>query len=177
MAEIKSTLDLVMEKTRHLKLNSREKAARQRDEFEKKIGGLLQQFDDRRIRLDQLKARLDQLRAECDVDDRKTLCRRIVARLPLGGDNRHWLELLEALCRVGQDDAAAVLQTFRRQSETLKETLLTRRREELAAEYGIRGSAVVPNLGRSHEWSAARRRIQEQFRSELIKRLTSDRLR
>ena len=42
MAEIKSTLDLVMERTRHLSQSTAEKEAQRRGDFEKRLQGLLQ---------------------------------------------------------------------------------------------------------------------------------------
>jgi hypothetical protein len=46
MGEIKSTLDLVMEKTKDLTLSSEEKKAQKQKEIENRIKGLLQKYQD-----------------------------------------------------------------------------------------------------------------------------------
>ena len=53
MAEIKSTLDLVMEKTKNLSLSSEEKQTQRNKEIEGRIRGLLQKYQDQLITLDQ----------------------------------------------------------------------------------------------------------------------------
>ena len=49
MAEIKSTLDLVMEKTRNLTLSSEEKQAQKQIEIGNRIKGLVQKFQGRTV--------------------------------------------------------------------------------------------------------------------------------
>jgi len=49
MAEIKSTLDLVMEKTRHLTLSDEEKQEQKEKEFNKKLKGPAQKIQDQAI--------------------------------------------------------------------------------------------------------------------------------
>ena len=54
MAEIKSTLDLVMEKTKNLSLSSEERQAQKNQEIESRIRGLLQKFKDRALNSERL---------------------------------------------------------------------------------------------------------------------------
>ncbi|MBW2432576.1 MAG: hypothetical protein JRF36_03165, partial [Deltaproteobacteria bacterium] len=51
MGEIKSTLDLVMEKTRNLNLSDEEKQDQKNKEIESRLNGLLQKFEDQIITL------------------------------------------------------------------------------------------------------------------------------
>ena len=46
MAEIKSTLDLVMEKTKHLSLNDEEKLTQTNSAMEKRVSGVLKKCQD-----------------------------------------------------------------------------------------------------------------------------------
>ena len=50
MGEIKSTLDLVMEKTRHLTLSQKEKEEQKQIEVNKRLKGLLQKYQDNLLR-------------------------------------------------------------------------------------------------------------------------------
>lgn len=54
MGEIKSTLDLVMDKTRHLTLSDEEKQEQKEKEFKKNLKGPAQKFQDIKDRFDKL---------------------------------------------------------------------------------------------------------------------------
>lgn len=54
MTEIKSTLDLVMEKTRHLSFSEQEKKDQHSEEFAKRIKGLIQQYQDQKLKAENL---------------------------------------------------------------------------------------------------------------------------
>ena len=56
MAEIKSTLDLVMEKTRNLSLSSEERAEQKSKEIRSQIRGLIQKFQDQIISSDRFES-------------------------------------------------------------------------------------------------------------------------
>ena len=62
MGEIKSTLDIVLEKTKHLKLSQDEKRAQKSKEFEKRLMGLLQKYLDQLLNLHQLQKELNRLK-------------------------------------------------------------------------------------------------------------------
>ena len=62
MGEIKSTLDLVMEKTRHLTLSQEEKEDQKRIEVNKKLQGLLQKYQDNLLKKENLKKELNKLK-------------------------------------------------------------------------------------------------------------------
>ena len=59
MGEIKSTLDLVMEKTRHLTLSQEEKEEQKHIEVDKRLKGLLQKYQDNLLKKEQLEKELD----------------------------------------------------------------------------------------------------------------------
>ena len=56
MAEIKSTLDLVMEKTKNLSLSDEERQGQKNKEIESRICGLLQKFNDQALNIDNLRS-------------------------------------------------------------------------------------------------------------------------
>ena len=55
MGEIKSTLDLVLEKTKNLTLSSEEKAEQKQKEIENRIKGMMQKYQDGVLFSEQLK--------------------------------------------------------------------------------------------------------------------------
>ena len=64
MGEIKSTLDLVMEKTKHLSLSDEEKQSQKKAELEKRVNGLLQKYQDQVLSLEQLLGEYTRLKQE-----------------------------------------------------------------------------------------------------------------
>ena len=59
MGEIKSTLDLVMEKTRHLTLSQEEKDSQKKVEVHKRLKGLVQKYRDNLLKKDGLGKELE----------------------------------------------------------------------------------------------------------------------
>jgi len=149
MGEIKSTLDLVMERTRHLSLSAEEKEEQRREEFEKRLQGLLQTYADDAVSMDEFRDRLAALQKETGSTDQKMAVDAVTRRIDPDQDNDRWLALLddlapdigrplEEILATHRQDRAAVLQDGREQA-----------RDRLARENGITGSAVVPNSGQA----------------------------
>ena len=69
MGEIKSTLDLVLEKTKHLSQSSDEKQSQIRKDIEMRINGLLQKYQDGVSSLEQLQRDYEALKTEYKLTD------------------------------------------------------------------------------------------------------------
>lgn len=145
MGEIKSTLDLVMERTRHLSLSDEEKQRQQAEAFEKRLQGLLQQYADGALSIEQLRERIAALETDLQTSDRQILRAAVVKRVDPDRDNTQWIDLLAkeapALCGPLQ----AGLEAYRRKRAELLATGAQDQREGLARRHGIAGTAVVPN--------------------------------
>ena len=164
MGEIKSTLDLVLEKTSHLSLSSEEKQALEVQEVEKRIKGMLQKYQDGVLTLKELKNEYGSIKKNEKLTAGRILIKEITGRLGLLKVNE---PLLEALGKLGGFKTAglkSVIEEFRgtyrqaagKRSEKLKNNML-------AGKYCISGSAVVPNLAADEQW----RREEQQIRSKL----------
>ena len=94
MGEIKSTLDLVMERTKHLSLSAEEKAQQQKENFEKRLQGLLQQYADGALSVDAFQKGVSELSSELGVTGHKQLVAAICNRIDPEQDNGAWLELV-----------------------------------------------------------------------------------
>lgn len=163
MAEIKSTLELVMERTRHLKLTEEDKRDQALAEFKGGLGGLLQKVQDGVLSLDRFKADLRALQERTLPGGTATVIEELAARLDLEGDNDWALKLLGGACEVDTRELAAVFHDYRQACENLDQTRTGEIRKDLAARYGIRGSAVIPNLAADPAWATARQRLRERF--------------
>lgn len=145
MGEIKSTLDLVMARTQHLSLSAEEKSRQQRDEFDKRLSGLLQQYADTALTVTELKNRLEKLLAEIKLSGPPPVSEAVLARVDPERDNRHWLELLQELSPSAREPLQKLLASY----SDRKTDILThggrRILDNLSRHHGISGSAVLPN--------------------------------
>ena len=145
MGEIKSTLDLVMERTRHLSLSDEEKQRQQAEAFEKRLQGLLQQYADGALSIEQLRERFVTLETELKTTDRQILRAAVVKRIDPDRDNAHWLDLLAKEAPAVCGPLQASLEAYRTRRAELLEAGAQEQREGLARRHGIAGTAVVSN--------------------------------
>jgi hypothetical protein len=170
MAEIKSTLDLIMERTKDLTMTDEEKKVFKRHELEGKIRGLVQKALDGISDSERFRAELVALQArEKDLVD-QALKEEVVARIELGANNEVLLKLLENIAGPALAAVRKVVAGFEMKAEKQKKsrqkTLLENFKEK-----GISGSAVLPNLDADQEWARVRSEMKRQLQEEIGERL------
>jgi len=146
MAEIKSTLDLVMERTRHLTMSADEKAGQQKEEFINKLKGLLQQYEDNILSADELMERQAALQADLNRDDDQLAVSVIAQRIQPGMDNAHWLALIKHFAPVAVPQLEEILADNQEKVAALVRKKEQHHLDSLSRDYGIQGSAVAPNF-------------------------------
>ena len=163
MGEIKSTLDLVMEKTKNLSLSSEEKTAQKNQEIESRIRGLLQKYKDQTLNADKFEFEYQKLQKNYDRLENAHLIKEICGQIVLDEDNQALFELLEKYKVSGLDGLISVLQEF----QTVRDTAAVQRRnilkDQLAKTHFVSGSAVVPNLENDDEWRKEAGEIHEKY--------------
>ena len=167
MGEIKSTLDLVMERTRHLSLSDEEKTRQRKEDFRKRLQGLLQRYADGALTVEGLREKIEALQAELKVDDPRVAVAAMAARLDPDRDNRIWLDLLAAFSPAVCGSLEAALQVYRRQRDDSLLEGAERLRHRLAQDYGISGTAVAPNPHKDPDCQAHLVRLRQQAKSRL----------
>jgi hypothetical protein len=173
MAEIKSTLELVMERTRHLKLTEEEKLEQAMAEFRKGLSGLIQRCRDGALTADRFREDLHQLQANMQVTDRDIPLDEITKRLELDGDNEWAFNLLAEAFGIDPSGSTAVYEEYR---EAVAGAALDRAdeiRKELGEKQGVFGTAVVPNLKADREWAMTQQRLRERFEPILANELAN----
>lgn len=145
MGEIKSTLDLVMERTRHLSLSDEEKQRQQTAAFEKRLQGLLQQYADGAFSTDKLQERIAALESELQTTDRRIVLAAVVKRVDPDRDNARWIDLLAKAAPAVCGPLQTSLDAYRTRRAELLAAGAQDQREGLARRHGIAGAAVVPN--------------------------------
>ena len=167
MGEIKSTLDLVMEKTRHLSLSVEEKQSQKNIEIEKRINGLLQKYQDRVLPMDEMQTEYARLKQELSLPDDSFLIHQSINKIDLTGDNRLLLELLNQFCNSGIAGLDSILDEGQDEFTSAASYRLVELREELARNHSISGSAVLPNLEADDTWQAEAGEIRSRFKKKL----------
>ncbi len=158
MGEIKSTLDLVMEKTRNLKLSDEEKKEQTQKDNENRIKGMLQKFEDGLLTKKQLVLDYRAFREDAGLSDDKSLFNEIMNRLDPDQDNQFLLEILEEGCGVDALSIRAIIDDHRHHYNKAARKRSEQLKEALVRQHGISGSAVLPNLEADEDWQS---RVQE----------------
>jgi ribosomal protein S20 len=167
MAEIKSTLDLVMEKTKNLSLSDKERQEQKNKEIESRIRGLLQKFTDQALSADNFKSEYQKLQKDHDLSGNEHLIKEICGQIELAKDNQALFDLLAEFKVSDFEGLSSVLQEF----QAVRDTAARERRkivkEQLAKTHFISGSAVVPNLEIDDEWREKTGQIRAEFEAKL----------
>ncbi len=152
MADIKSTLDLVMERTKHLSLSTEEKANQKSAEVEKRINGLLQKLADSAMEVDELFSALDDLSQSEGVEIKPLLLRIIFDRIELDRDNTNLFTVLCTYCHINTARIEKIFADYRQVQIQKAAARVESARTEFAETHKISGSAVIPNLQTDQGW-------------------------
>jgi hypothetical protein len=149
MAEIKSTMDLIMEKTKGLTLSPKEKEEIRRQEWLKKAKGWIQKFLDDRTDLGKVKDEL--FNREKPLEWENILKRELINGLDPEVDNEKRFQLIGELLQISPETFIKILEAFHQGINQEKVRQSDRLIKELAAQ-DISGPAIIPNLDRDPSW-------------------------
>jgi len=162
MGEIKSTLDLVMEKTRNMSLSAEERKAQKDKEISSRIRGLLQKFADRALSTKNFRSEYQKLQKDYDLSGNTPLIKEIFSRIELTKDNQSLFDLL-AEYQLDFEGLASVLEDFQAARDTAARNRCKIIKDQLAKTHFISGSAVVANLENDDQWQKEAGEIQSKF--------------
>ena len=166
MGEIKSTIDLVLEKTKGLTLSSEDREKLAQEELEKKIQGLISKCLDQLIPISQLTEEMERM-AGTDKDLAVRLLKtHLLARIDFDRDNTNILSALDQVA--GADTAPLVVlqDEYRAGKEEAKKGIM-KKSLEMLEEKGVSGAAVVPNLGKDPAWNRFLKGLHERYQERL----------
>jgi len=168
MGEIKSTLELIMEKTRHMTLTEEEKQEHARAELLVTLKALIQKFENGVLDLREFAAEYDRALKTSGVNEPGLLREELLRRLDLQKDNTRILTLLREVCSVSTSNLLALLEEYEKAALRASEGHSRRKLEELQRDRGVSGSALVPNLEADSAWRQDRERLTERYRRKLV---------
>lgn len=151
MGEIRSTLDIIMEKAKGMEVTDEDKAAFMRREVEGKIRGLLQRYLEGIVTEERLQSEIEALGDDRHGVAMEALRRECLERMVLDGDNRALLDILAHVAGFDTTPVEELLLQYRQGREKTRNKREAVLRERLK-DKGISGSAVVSNLAADPEW-------------------------
>jgi hypothetical protein len=167
MGEIRSTLDLVMEKTRHLTLSDAEKKSHLREATVQKIQGIIHGYSEERLHIAEVAASLSELKIETAEPVDSLFITELITGIELGEENEIRFELLKHFGRFESADLKTVCREYQRQLCGLADERTAELKRKLSKNRGISGSAVMPNLALDPGWPPLAADLMEQFSVQL----------
>ena len=166
MGEIKSTLDIIMEKTKGLTMTEEEKEAFRKKETEGKVRGLLQRFLDGFIDAERLKDGIGSLGEKRSAVAREALLRECMGRMEPGADNTILLDALENAAGL---DIAPIRKIILDYNQDLEQQKMDRKQvlQKNLKGLGISGTAVIPNIHADQEWIRHLSEMNKGFREKV----------
>jgi hypothetical protein len=169
MAEIKSAIELAMERTRNLVMSREEREASARQELEGRLKALLRRYLEGMSSLDAFHGEIAKIEAD-EISKKSLLFDLIIDEYDFGSNDERVLPLLEMLDAGPQKPLTSQLGTLRRgfREEMKKREIIVREdvRNSLR-EMGITGDGAEPNLEAWNEWRQAREEVVKLFRQRL----------
>ena len=160
MAEIKSTIDLIMERTKNLSASAEEREAYQRQEREKHIRGLIQRLFDYNLTLDDVKDELEKEKKNARAaETMECLKGALASHVDPGTDNERLFRIVNELVGTPEERLRETLRACQAEWFAGHTTLMERQKRELESK-GVSGSAVLPNPEADPQWKARRDEAQ-----------------
>ena len=166
MAEIRSTLDIIMEKAKTLTVTDEDKKSFVEKEVQGRAKGLFQKTLDGILPIKQLKAEMASFDEEQQPAAKKELRDACLTAMTIAGDNQPLFEMLDQL--LGCDIKPLLDQIDEFQEQQKKEHgKRTETQIQTLKEWGVSGSAVIPNLRANPSWRSYLSDIADQFQEKL----------
>jgi len=166
MGEIRSTMDIIMEKTNGLTMTDEEKAELKQRELTGRIKGLIQKFFDNSINLDRLRTESAVLREEQQEMFDQIIKEEAIKKIELEGNNEPVFTVLENTTGIDAVPIHKILGDFEQRLENERKVHERTLRDRLK-EKGISGSAVLPNIKADPEWNDFVSNLKQEFREKV----------
>jgi hypothetical protein len=169
MAEIKSAIELAMEKTKNLVIDSKEREEMAVKEIEDKVKAVIRRFTEEMIDHEDAAKELNKIQADSALK-RTIIINNLVDQFDVHKDNERLFALFHAL-------EIDLPQTIRGEFEKLnekfreevgdREVAIQKRIKDILAGLDITGSAIEPNLDAWEEWHEEIKRTSNIFEKRI----------
>jgi hypothetical protein len=168
MAEIKSTLDLVLEKTKNLKMTEEEREKQKEKELRGKIKGTLQQLLDGSLSFEMVFEAIEK-ESQRDQAVKSILASEALERIDPEGNregNHKILSLLEKLSPSKRDVVRKLIKDWESTIQVEREKYSSAIKARWAKS-GLTGPALIPNLDKDSAWQAHREKKRAAFKEAI----------
>ena len=166
MGEIKSTLEIIMEKTKDLTLTEEEKKEFKQKDMAGKIRGIIQKFLDGILDLKRFKIEI----AALEKDNRDMVNRLIIdelfQKIEPEVDNTLFLQILDTREGIDTDPIKEILADFQKRLAE-EEAVYEKGFMKNLKNKGISGSAVIPNINADPHWIDNLSEMEKEFEERL----------
>jgi hypothetical protein len=149
VAEIKSTLELAMERTKKIAISEEERGEIKRKEILQKATGLFHRYMEGHLPLNEILKEIERMEERTGTMVKEVLLSQWMDALSLNDEDERLIKGIESLKNRGADEVKKkfhdLLSQYRREKEKVKQEVKTQSVEALRRE-GIYGSAVDPNI-------------------------------
>jgi hypothetical protein len=170
MAEIKSALELAMERTKKITISEKEKEEIKRKEILRKVNSLFHRYMEEYLPLNEILREVDRMDEKTRTMAKEILLSQWIDALSLNDEDERLIKGIESLKNRASDEVKKkfhdLLSQYRREKEKVKQQVKTQSLEALRRE-GIYGSAVDPNTERSEIWKKESEKLDHSYGMKL----------
>ena len=165
MAKIKSTLDLVMERTKNISITEEEKEELRRKEWTDKTRAWVRKIMDRKMTMTELRSSFTSSMASYPGVE-SIMRKDLVSHIDPDENNTAVFRALQEVLGIDVEPFKEAVRAYHGRINLDCSEFLERSKSELIHK-GISGTAVVPNLENDQAWTASMKRRKEELRNQL----------
>jgi hypothetical protein len=172
VGEIKSTLELAMERTKKFAISEKEKEEIKQKEILQKAISLFHRYREGHLPLNELLKEIEKMDKGTSATVKESLLSQWIDALSLEEDAERTLKGIESLKRPSIDEGKQKFHHLFSQYQQEKEKI----KEEAKAQFimalkekGIHGSAVEPNLEAGERWKIEKEKLDNSYKTKLEK--------
>lgn len=170
MAEIKSTLELAMERTKKISISRKEREEIKQKEILQKVTGLFHRYAEGHLPWTEILKEIERMKENTKGMVREVLLSQLIDSLSLNDEHERLLKAIESLKHrdvdVVKQKLDRLLIQYREEEEKSKQEMRTQLLETLKGE-GIYGKAVEPNIEMSPLWEKENEKLKHRYDVEL----------
>ena len=170
MGEIKSTLELAMERTKKFALSDKDKEEMKQKEVSQKASSLFHRYRNGHLSLNEVRKEVEKMEGKSATMVKESLLFQWIDALSLNDDDEKTLKGIESLKQQGIDEIKEkfhhLLSQYREEKEKVKEKMRGQLSDALKREE-IYGSAVEPNLEKSDLWNKESEKLDLSYKAKL----------
>ena len=170
MAEIKSSLELAMERTKKMSISQEEREEIKRREIVQKANSLFHRSLEGHLSLNEILREIERMDEKTRAVVKEILLSQWIDSLSINGENEKLLEMIESLKGRGIDEVKQklfqLISQYRKEKKEAEQEKRALRIEALRRE-GIYGSAVDLDIEEDAEWKEWLEVIDQSFKGKI----------